>query len=67
VRMKCSVWGLFVSLVCKLFMYKTQTNVYYQLYAVQNAYHRCVLFHMMRGGDHDLCGGVTELRGLYGR
>ena len=57
---------LFVSCVFKLFIYKTQTNSCYQFYAVQNAYNRCVLLHVMREGNHDLCGGVADLRGICG-
>ena len=38
----------------------------YQFYALQNAYNSCVLFYVMTEGNHDLCGGVTELRGICG-
>jgi len=34
---------------------------------VQNAYNRCVLFHVMTERNHDLCGCVTELHGDCGR
>jgi hypothetical protein len=64
--MKCSSWQLFVIHFFKLFIYKTQTNSCYQFYAVQNAYNRCVLFYVMREGNRDLCGGVTELDGICG-
>jgi len=67
VRKKGSDWSLFVSHVVKLFIYKTQTNSHYQFCAVQNAYNRCVLFHMVTEGNHDLCGCVTELYVLCGR
>jgi hypothetical protein len=50
-----------------LSFYIENTNSYYQFYAVQNAYNRCVLFHIMREGNHDLCGGVTELHVFCGR
>jgi hypothetical protein len=53
--------------VFNFFIYKTETNSYYQFYAVQNIYNRCVVFHVMREDRHDLCGGVTELHGFYGR
>ena len=66
-RKKSSEWRVFVSHVFKLLVYKTQTNNCYQFYAVQSAYNRCVLFHMMTEGNHDLCGDVTELHGLCGR
>ena len=65
--MKCSAWRLFVRHVFELFVYKTLTNIYYQLYAVQNAYNRFVLFYVMTEGNHDLCGVVTELHGVCGR
>jgi hypothetical protein len=58
VRKNRSPWRLFVSRVFGLFMYKIQTNGCYQFFAVQNAYNRCILFHAMREGSHDLCGGV---------
>jgi len=48
----------------KLFIYKTQTNCHYQFCAVQNAYNRFIQFHMVTEGNHDLCGGVTELHVL---
>jgi hypothetical protein len=28
---------------------------------------KCVLFHMKRERDHDLCGRVTEVHGFCGR
>jgi hypothetical protein len=33
----------------------------------ENAYNRCVLFHVKREHNHDLCGFVTELHGFCGR
>ena len=56
-----------VSHVFELFVYKTQTNSYYQFFAVQHAYNRCVLFHMVTESIHDLCDVVTELDVLCGR
>jgi len=41
-------------------MYETQTDSYYQFYAVQNVCNRCVLFLVMREHNHDLCGCVTD-------
>ena len=67
VRKKGSVWRLVFSRVLKLLMWTTQTNSCYQFYAVQNAYNRCILFHVMREQNLDVCGCVTELRGLCGR
>ena len=67
VRKKGFGWRLFVRHVFKLFIYKTQTNSCYQFYALLNAYNRCVLFHVMTEGNHDLCGCVTELHGFCGR
>jgi len=55
-----------VSHIFKLFIYKTQTNSYYQFYAVQNVYNRCVLCHVKRVRNHDLCGGVADLHGFCG-
>ena len=60
-------WKLFVSHFFKLIVNKTQTNSYYQFYAVQIAYNRCVLFHVMRVHDRDLYGCVTELHMFCGR
>ena len=42
-------------------------NRHYQFYVVWKADNRCVLFPLMREGNHDLCGGVAELHGFYGR
>ena len=67
VRKKRSPWSLLVNHGFKLFVQKTQTNSYYQFYAVQNVYNGCVVFHMMREGSHGLCGCVTELHELCGR
>jgi hypothetical protein len=67
VRKNSSAWRLVVGCVFRLFDIETQTNSRYQLYSVSNAYNRCVLFHMMREGNHDLCGDVTELHVLCGR
>jgi hypothetical protein len=67
VKKKSSLWRLLVIHVLKLFVYKTQTKSCYQFYAVQNVYNRCVVFHLMREGSHDLCCGVTELHGFCGR
>ena len=66
-RKMVSKWWLLVSHVFTLFVYKTQTNGHYQFFAVQNAYNRCILFHMGTEGNHDLCGGVTELHVWCGR
>ena len=66
-RKKSSEWRLFVSHVFKLLIYKTQKAGIITFMLLQNAYNRCVLFHMMGGGNRDLCGDVTELHGLCGR
>jgi len=66
-RKKSSQWRLLVILVFKLFRYKTQTNSCYQFYAGQNANDRCVLFHVKRECNHDMCSVVTEIHGLCGR
>ena len=49
-----------------LYIKPKQTSII-SLFAVQNAYNRCVLFHVLRELNHDLCGGVTELHVLCGR
>jgi len=36
-----------VGCVLNCYVYNTQTNSYYQFYAVQNAYNRCALFRIM--------------------
>jgi len=64
---RVSQWWLFVSHLFRLFVYKTQTSSYYHFCAVQIAYNSCILFHMMTEGNHDLCGGVTELHVLCGK
>jgi hypothetical protein len=65
--MKVSPWRLFVNHVFKLLMHKTQTESYYQFYAVQTAYSRRVLFHVIREHNYDYCGCFAELHGLCGR
>jgi len=67
VGLKCFAWWLFVRHVFELFVYKTQTNIYYQLYVGQNVYNTFVLFHVMTEGNRGFCGGVTELHGVCGR
>jgi hypothetical protein len=67
VRKKGSQLRLFVNHVFRLFVYITQTNSHYQFFAVQNAYNRCVLLHVMREGNHDLFGGITERHEMCGR
>jgi uncharacterized membrane protein len=56
-----------VCYVVRLFVYKTQTDSYYQFCASQNTYNRCVLFHMMTDSNCDLCGALTGLCGFCGR
>ena len=67
VRKENSLWRFFLSDILKFLTQKSQTNSCYQLYTVQNAHNRCVLFHVLTEHNRDLCGCVTELCGLCGR
>ena len=52
---------------CFLIVTIENPSSYYQFYVLWIAYNWCVLFHMMTEGNHNLCGGVTEMHGFCGR
>jgi hypothetical protein len=61
VRKNSSAWRMFGGRVFKLLIYKTQIAIV--RFVVQNACNRCVLFCIMREGNHNLYGCVTEQHG----